>query len=74
MGNAVSRVNSETSRMVAVREPKLRTTANSRTMAEMMASSEEGITYGLFEKWHHFPKKKRWFGVGFCWLVVGPPL
>ena len=45
MGNAVSNVNSETSRMVAVREPKLRTTANSRTMAEMMANKDEGITW-----------------------------
>jgi len=31
--------------MVAVREPTLRTTANSRTMAEMMASKDEGITW-----------------------------
>ena len=47
MGNAVSNVNSETSRMVAVREPKLRTTANSRTMAEIIASKDDGITWCL---------------------------
>lgn len=49
MGNAVSNVNSETSRMVAVREPTLRTTANSRTMAEMMASKDEGITLKILK-------------------------
>lgn len=49
MGNAVSNVNSETSRMVAVRELTLRTTANSRTMAEMMASKDEGITLKILK-------------------------
>lgn len=49
IGNAVSKVNSETSRMVAVRAPMLRTTANSRTMAEMMANKEDGMTLKIFK-------------------------
>mmetsp|Transcript_24964 Transcript_24964/g.59330 ORF Transcript_24964/g.59330 Transcript_24964/m.59330 type:complete len:233 (+) Transcript_24964:119-817(+) len=49
MGNAVSTVNSLTSRMVSVRDPVLRTMANSMTMAVMIASKDEGITLKTFK-------------------------